>query len=202
MKKNLVAIMAIGMLIFGLFGVAQAAPITFNDNFDTENSGVGILNYNKFQNWTVSDGTVDLIGNGYFEWFNKEHGLYVDMDGSTGNAGKISTNLTPGNYSLSYSLAGSQRTGSQNDSVIVSLGNTTLINHNMAYNEGFQTYTTTFLVDSETTLSFEGLGNDNMGLLLDNVVLSGTPTPVPAAVWLLGSGLAGLVALRRKKRDA
>lgn len=29
---------------------------------------------------------------------------------------------------------------------------------------------------------------------------STTPTPVPAAVWLMGSGLAGLVALRRKMR--
>jgi len=29
--------------------------------------------------------------------------------------------------------------------------------------------------------------------------LSGSPVPIPGAVWLLGSGLAGIVALRRKK---
>ncbi len=29
-----------------------------------------------------------------------------------------------------------------------------------------------------------------------------TPTPVPAAAWLLGSGLAGLIGLRRRKNNA
>jgi hypothetical protein len=37
--------------------------------------------------------------------------------------------------------------------------------------------------------------------LLDNVTYSATPTPIPAAVYLLGSGLMGLVGLRRKKRQ-
>lgn len=32
-------------------------------------------------------------------------------------------------------------------------------------------------------------------------IAEGTPTPVPGAVWLLGSGLLGLVGLRRKSRD-
>ncbi len=33
-----------------------------------------------------------------------------------------------------------------------------------------------------------------------NIYFSASPTPIPAAVWLLGSGLAGLAALRRAKR--
>lgn len=34
---------------------------------------------------------------------------------------------------------------------------------------------------------------------LDNMVYSASPVPVPAAVWLFGSGLLGLLGVRRKK---
>ena len=33
-----------------------------------------------------------------------------------------------------------------------------------------------------------------------NYVVSSSAVPIPAAVWLLGSGLVGLVALRRRMR--
>lgn len=47
---------------------------------------------------------------------------------------------------------------------------------------------------SAGAISFGGIT-----VLLDNVFLGPTAqTPVPAAAWLLGSGLAGLVALRRR----
>lgn len=35
---------------------------------------------------------------------------------------------------------------------------------------------------------------------VDITSVAATPTPIPGAVWLLGSGLAGLIALRRKNR--
>ena len=51
------------------------------------------------------------------------------------------------------------------------------------------------------TLTFKAVGNDNtLGGLLDSVSLVHTPVPVPAAVWLFGSGLIGLVALKRSFR--
>jgi hypothetical protein len=41
---------------------------------------------------------------------------------------------------------------------------------------------------------------DHQHLATLNVETTGTaPVPVPAAVWLLGSGLAGLAGLRRRK---
>ena len=49
---------------------AIGAGVLLQDNFDAENGGTGILNYGTvngvFANWTVSDGHVDLIGNGFF----------------------------------------------------------------------------------------------------------------------------------------
>lgn len=51
---------------------------------------------------------------------------------------------------------------------------------------------------------FSGFGvgyGDGISVLLDNVMLTAggsNAVPIPGAIWLLGSGIAGLVALRRK----
>jgi len=49
------------------------------------------------------------------------------------------------------------------------------------------------------TILTDGLGQANSG-----ITIAGTETPLPAAVWMFGSGLAGLGALlrRRKKKQA
>ena len=101
---------------------AQAANITsLSDNFNTENGGVGALNYTGFANWDVNGGgTVDLIGNSSFDFY-PGNGLYVDLDGSSSNAGVLTTKslFAPGNYALSFKLGGSQR--GTPESVTVSL---------------------------------------------------------------------------------
>ncbi len=56
---------------------------------------------------------------------------------------------------------------------------------------------------SSLIIYFEGDlvdGNGKWGL--DNVIVEIDPVPIPGAVWLLGSGLIGLVGLRRKFRKA
>ena len=50
--------------------------------------------------------------------------------------------------------------------------------------------------------SIDSIGNDGAGVRVDNFSV-GTPTsvvPVPAAVWLFGSGLLGLIGLARRKK--
>ena len=54
--------------VFAFMAGSSQAAILLTDNFDGENGGVGSLNYNSFANWNVTGGTVDLIGNGYFEF--------------------------------------------------------------------------------------------------------------------------------------
>jgi hypothetical protein len=49
--------------------------------------------------------------------------------------------------------------------------------------------------DAYSTIAFNFM-NDPSVYHLDNVDV--TPTPIPAAFWLLGSGLAGLVGIRRR----
>jgi hypothetical protein len=202
MIKKLLGILFATLLIFGSVATGSAA-LLFSDNFDSENGGVGVLNYNSFANWTVSDGTVDLIGNGFFD-FLPGNGLYVDLDGSSGNAGMMTSNFTlgAGTYQLSFDLAGNHRNDAiETTSVVVNMG---VFSKTYSLNrlDPFQTFTETFTIASSITaaLSFEGIGADNIGMLLDNVEISSSsvPEPATATLLLLGSGIIGLTGFRKK----
>jgi hypothetical protein len=185
-------------------GLAMGGPIFF-DNFNSENGGVGKLNYNTFNNWTVSNGTVDLIGNDFYQLgIPTSYGLFVDMDGSTGDAGKMTSkniSLAAGTYTLQFELAGNQR-NKAGESVTVQVSAGTFLNksYTLPQTAPFTLYSETFLVSTPTTvnLSFEGIGGDNIGMLLDNVALS--PVPVPGAL-LLGSLGVGVVGYLRRRRS-
>ena len=56
------------VVLVGLAAGRADAAVIFSDNFDGENGGVGALNYAGFANFTVSNGSVDLIGNGFFDY--------------------------------------------------------------------------------------------------------------------------------------
>lgn len=50
---------------------------------------------------------------------------------------------------------------------------------------------------------WNGLGDDQtLGWRIDNVALSASPVPLPAAVWLFASGVAGIGAIARRKMAA
>lgn len=65
------------------------------------------------------------------------------------------------------------------------------------------TYSASYTIDAAATrLKIVLLGIDNSSVYgFDNVGIEGgtSPVPVPAAAWLFGSALAGLVAVRRRK---
>ena len=64
-------------------------------------------------------------------------------------------------------------------------------------NDPWRTVTRVVTVDGTDPLSFRNdVPLDDLGILLDNVSVSAVP--VPAAVWLFGSALAGLGWMRRK----
>jgi hypothetical protein len=91
--------------------------VAFTDGFDSENGGLSQLNYNTFANWSVSNGTVDLIRSGGFgiSCFGGT-GSCVDLDGSTSNAGVLtSSNIAFSNGDLveiAFRLSGNQRNAS------------------------------------------------------------------------------------------
>lgn len=182
-----------------LLSVPVQAAVIFSDYFD----GYAVAyNANAFGgNWTVSNGSVDVVGPGYFDFF-PGNGNYIDLDGSTGDAGVFTSktlNLNAGTYTFEFVLSGSTRWDEPN-TVDVSFGsyNETFT---LAYNVPITKFTKTvnFASDTATSIVFKNSGNDNMGALLFNVtVASAVPEAETGAMILAGLGIIGSIVRRRK----
>ncbi len=199
-KNALTLALGAAMLAFG--SAAQAVPI-FADTFDSNALGL-----NKVPTgWSVSDGSVDIIGKNFsgtsFDLL-PGHGAYIDLDGSTGNAGLLFTtlNLTGGmQYTATFDLAGSQR-GSPLETGTVSFGSS-LLNYSLAPTTGFSAYTMSFTpaTTGQYLLSFQNAGGDNIGALLDNVAVTAV-VPEPGTYALLGAGLLAIGFVSRRRKNA
>ncbi|MGB5716109.1 MAG: VPLPA-CTERM sorting domain-containing protein [Gammaproteobacteria bacterium] len=179
---------------------ALSATITsLSEDFEAETLA---LNYNSFSNWNVSGGTVDTVGPTFGTPLINCQGsqVCVDVDGSTNDAADsfaTKDNFAIGTYVLSFDLSGSQRPDT--NTINVTFGD---LNENFTLSGGAGWMTVVRIVNVSTNdfLTFGMSGGDNSGLLLDNVSVN--TIPVPAAVWLFGTGLLGLVGLARRKKVA
>jgi hypothetical protein len=182
-------IFALGTMVlcFALLGQVARAQVVFSDTFDAENGGVTQFNYSGFAQWTVSNGSVDLIGNGSSDPY-PGNGMYVDLDGTSFDAATFTSSpigLIPGQYKLTFEL-GYNTNGPADNQMTVSLGG--------AYSElivnadaGFPVFS--FIERSITVASagaysiqFDHLGGDNQGLIIDDVTLSRVPEPGTIAI--------------------
>ncbi len=172
---------------------AQAAVYT--DDFNADGLGLNAVP----AGWSVANGTVDVIGTGFFDLV-PGNGNYIDLDGSSNQAGVLShlvTGVADGTYTVSFQLAGNQR-GAGNDVVDVTFGGTTQT-YTLADNAPLATYTlTTNVSGGSVGLSFYNHGGDNQGAILDNVSVSAVPEPAGVALMLAGLGFVGFAAKRRK----
>ena len=202
------------------FAVSTTASASvFVDNFDAE--GATKLNYTGFANWTVENGTVDLLGtpSGYGIVCAGGSGSCVDMDGSTSDPGVMVSKkvfnfkaFAPVTFRLDVS--GNQRTPTSDD---ISLGfryvpsgpDISVFTRTFAGFDPFGNYGVSgfFTADASVRLLINqatgtGPGSDNIGVIIDNVKLTGfVPEPTTWALMILGIGAVG-GALRRKQRAA
>jgi hypothetical protein len=141
-------------------------------------------------------------------------------------AGSGASGATGFNFRIPYSISGLSATNLQTGSAITSIGgsNSGTINSTLGFistgyfssdmtppsipNGVLASFNITGLVAGVYNLNFD-LSNERTVLFdIDGNSLAGTvngtihvnAVPIPAAVWLLGSGLVGLVGLRRRMR--
>lgn len=204
--------MRIGQIVWaiaftaGLPMAANAATV-FSENFDNEEVSGNHLNYNSFDQFTVSAGTVDLINNANTYGIScfGGAGFCVDLDGSTSNAGRMTSDLialqSGQTYTLSFAISGNQRNGPTNTLDFGIDGGPTwqIIRDDQA---PWETLSFNFTVGSTDNYSlfFDQQGGNNVGMILDEVSITTAAVPLPAGLPLLVAGLGSLYVARRRSR--
>lgn len=200
MNKNAFGHLAKAFAVSIALSVGSAqATVLFEDDFD-DDSAVSVLNFNAFDNWNVVEGTVDYIRSGGFgiSCVGGTGGC-VDVDGSTGNGGRMETSAifhfdAETTYVLYVDVSGNQRGGAAD---FIDIGFA-----------GFASFSTPVPVDMPWTefplavwsssawdarIFIETSSNDNVGPVIDNVRLVTLQVPEPATLALSMAALAGLI---------
>lgn len=193
--------------------VLPPATKIFFDNFNGNSPGANVTP----KGWSVSDGTVDVVGRGYFEPYPSDvHGFYVDLDGSMNDAGVLrrDVDLLAGTlYTLRFDLAGSAR--GSDESVSVRLGGADAT-YGVPSSQPYTRYSLAFTPSTSGSypIEFANDSSDNVGAILDNVALyeganvienyNEDARPVPAPLPLFGAvaGLGFMGGIRRRRRRA
>ncbi|MES1999199.1 MAG: PEP-CTERM sorting domain-containing protein [Pseudomonadota bacterium] len=185
----------------GLATAADASNLVTNGDFET----------GDFTAWTQSGVlTDDGNGNLYYagvgvyagQGVGGSYGAYLGPVGSMGYLTQSLATVAGQTYTLSWALDNGETLGLPNQFQVLWNGNIVFNQSNMPQQE-FQTYSFNLVATSSVTDLEFGFQNDPTFFHLDNVSVdvasNPTPVPVPAALWLLGSGLLGLVGRPRRK---
>lgn len=167
------------------------SAITFFDYFFSDNLGVPAGDFRGFIQWTVTGGSVDLVGGigpGVFGAPpNQPNGRYVDLGGSTGDPGFFETiaafPVLPGQtFNLTFDY---RSTGGDVNTATASVGsNAFTVTSGETF---FQRFSQDFGIDAIdlVRVAFQGLESDtdNSGIGIDGVLFGpALPTPgVPGA---------------------
>lgn len=198
-------------LALSISASAATSAVLFSDDFDGETRGLSTAP----TKWTVSDGTVDILGPGLFDFY-PDNGNYIDVDGSTRDGGRMETRTEfifdiGSKYTLSFQYGKNKSINSQEflyfgvtgaggfGQLIEMPGPAipTLLSHSYSF----------FATSARGRIYFETSSADNVGPIIDAVVLTADPVapppplapiPLPATLPLLAAALVTL-GLRRRR---
>jgi choice-of-anchor C domain-containing protein len=163
----------------------------------------------QLDNWTIGAAGIDWIPwNGSTVYWQSHGGSYsIDLNATVGS-GSISQTFTTTvgtQYKVDFWLAGNpaNTTDKTRQVQVTAAGasqNFTFDTTGKSFtNMGWLPETFLFTATGEsTTLTFTSLTPAQYGPALDDISVNAVP--IPAALWLLGSGLLGLIGLRRRFR--
>jgi len=194
MFKKLIVVAAMAMLAIGAqVGTASASLV--NGGFETGDfTGWSVDSVN---NWAM------VINSG-----TQYAGNYEAQLGTYGTVGTLShdafATVAGQQYTVSFWLKNEDVSA---NNVFQALWNgqaqnlSPVLNANLASAYTLYQFTTT-AAGTSSTIAFN-FQNDPSVFGLDNVDVTeaASPTPIPAAFWLLGSGLAGLAGIRRRNNN-
>ncbi|NOX59975.1 MAG: PEP-CTERM sorting domain-containing protein [Planctomycetes bacterium] len=207
------------VLVSGVLSTGAEGSVVFVDNFDGENGGTPTTNFNGYSNWTTTVGSTDLIGSGFFDVY-PGNGLYVDLDGTTSEAGTLESTanipLTTGQYLFEFDLGdtnflpGSPGTPNGMTVTLFDSGGGVLASANFDSSDTaanmMLTQSIPFDSVSDTGLTIQFLHDpapggpgDTFGLIIDNVQVTLIPEPGTIALFCLA--IPGMLG-RRARRNS
>jgi len=210
-------------------GTAQAGVVTlFSDNFDAEPAALTVT---SLANWTVT-GNIDIVDQANPYGIGACLGRCADLDGTTGPGEILSKPIAFGAGKpvlVSFDVSGNQR-GGPDDSFLFELTFSSVLNYNLNVITGFLSGSTGFYTSAGTGTYWETIAsgrpyvtytlgfipttagslqlrmgttsNDNIGPILDNVLVTQVPEPATWAMLIAGFGLVGFAMRRRRTLSA
>ena len=207
--KSLIISVVLGLSAAQMASAATIVNGSFEDPDVTDPFATFTAGSTAITGWTVGFGSVDVVDT---LWIAQDGNQAVDLDGSAvGSIFQTITDLIVGtSYTISFYMSGNPDGPPPVKTMDVSVGaNTAGYSFDMANGNAetgvweLNTFTFTAAATSEVLTFASTTGGNFYGAALDNVSIapSVSPVPRPAGGLMLIGGLAGLAALRRKRKQ-
>jgi hypothetical protein len=201
--SKLVSSVVLSVFMLGGVSLANAASTNLvqNGSFEADIQASGTWKiYQNLTEWTGGESGIELRNNVVG---SAQDGVnFVELDTKHNSSmSQVITTQANQRYELSFWYQNRPGTSVGTNGLSWAFGGVTGIASIVNDFGVWHQFVTTVLSSSDSTaLSFAAIGtDDSLGSSIDNVSLK-VATPIPGAVWLFASGIAGLVGLNKRKK--